>query len=354
MIRNARATIDTSALKHNYQLAKELAPDSRAMAVIKADAYGHGMLQAAEALSEADGFAVSHLNEAVALREAGVRLPITVFQGCQTSSELNRAVELNLRPVVHNRRQVEIFEQSGVSGLALWLKVNTGMGRMGVQMEEAGELWGRLERSGQAELGLMSHFANADVPELASNQQQIRHFNSLANVFSAPTSFANSSALIAFPESRGDWVRPGIMLYGASPLAHKSADELGLRPVMRFRSNVTALNQLKKGEGIGYGHTWHCPENMPVGVVSVGYGDGYPRHAGTGTPVWVNGQSTQLVGRVSMDVICIDIRDVECQVGDEVELWGTEVAVDDVARSADTIAYEILCSAGKCRVSPGG
>lgn len=354
MRRNARAIIDLEALIHNYQLARQLAPQSKVMAVIKADAYGHGMVQVAKALSSAgaDGFAVACLVEARVLREADVKQPITIFQGFQDARQLQQMSLLNLRPVIHQAWQIDLLSQLK-SKLSIWLKVNSGMGRLGLSVAEIHQHWDLLQHNPRlASIGLFSHFANADQPEHDSNQQQIELFNSLARSLKVnETSMANSAGLMAFAESQGDWVRPGIMLYGASPFADKSADELGLKPVMQLEAPLLAINRLKQGERIGYGSLWQCPEDMPVGVVGIGYGDGYPRHASTGTPVWINGQKTQLIGRVSMDMISIDLRTIEpVNIGDSVVLWGRELAVDDVAGHAQTIAYELLCHLNTSRI----
>lgn len=350
MNRQARAVIDFAALQHNFQRVKQLAPSSRIMAVIKADAYGHGMLQVAQALHQADAFAVAQLAEARTLRDAGIDKPLLVFQGFNNLHELEQMAQLDIMPVVHQDWQAGLIEASALS-LSIWLKVNTGMGRLGIQPQDVVGIWQRLVAKSSIQLmGLMSHFANADVPTHESNQQQIDCFNQLAEQLGTRTSMANSAGLIAFPEAQGDWVRPGIMLYGASPIAGRSAASLDLRPVMQLGSRLIAINQLKAGECLGYGHLWSCPEDMPVGLVAIGYGDGYPRHATTGTPVSIGGRMVTLLGRVSMDMIAIDLRGVDSvKPGDEVILWGKVPAVDDVAECADTIAYELLCNAGKCR-----
>lgn len=354
MRRNARAIIDLEALSHNYQRVRQLAPQSKVMAVIKADAYGHGMVQVAKSLSKAgvDGFAVACLTEAMALREAGIEESITVFQGFQDAQQLQQMSLLNLRPVIHQGWQLELLSQLK-SKLSIWLKLNSGMGRLGLSVDEIRQHWSLLQQNPQlANIGLFSHFANADQPEHDFNQQQINLFKTLAQALGAKeTSMANSAGLIAFTESQGDWVRPGIMLYGSSPFANKSAQQLGLKPVMQLEAPLLAINQLKEGDSVGYGSLWQCPQDMPVGVVGIGYGDGYPRHADTGTPVWINGCKTQVIGRVSMDMISIDLRNVDqVKPGDPVVLWGREVAVDDVAEHAQTISYELLCHLNTSRI----
>lgn len=351
MRRTARAIINHDALVHNFNRVKQLAPKSRAMAVIKADAYGHGMVQTAKTLQQADGFAVACLKEALLLREAEVQQPITVFQGFHSAEELQQAIKYQLRPVIYQPHQIELLEQNAQGELSVWFKVDTGMGRLGFRPEEVNEYWPRLERCQSVrQTGLMSHFANADQPQHNSNQQQIDRFQQLLGQLKIETSLSNSAAIIAFPDIQGDWVRPGIMLYGSSPIINRSAEELGLQPVMRLESEIIAINHLKKGDAVGYGSEWLCPEDMAVAVVAIGYGDGYPRHAASGTPVAVNQQRTQLIGRVSMDMITIDLRNTEqVKVGDTVELWGEQVSIDEVAASSETIAYELLCKAAGCR-----
>ena len=351
MIRQAQASINYSALGHNFQRVRQLAPNSRIMAVIKADAYGHGMLGVAKHLPQADAFAVACLSEAVALRQAGITQPITVLQGFQHRDELAQFATLNLRPVVHQVWQVEAVE-SFTGKISPWLKVNTGMGRLGVALKQAVPLWARLTaRQSVVECGLMSHFANADQPDHVINKLQISSIQQLAQQLSAPLSMANSSGLINFPELQADWVRPGIMLYGSSSSKLHSADQLDLRAVMTLSTTLIAINWLQAGDHIGYGSLWRCPEDMPVGVAAIGYGDGYPRHACSGTPVRVNNQPSQILGRVSMDSLVIDLRGViRPAVGDEVVLWDNELSVDEIAQHAETISYELLCNMKGCVV----
>ena len=354
MIRQAQARIDYSALAHNFQRVRQLAPNSRIMAVIKADAYGHGMLGVAKHLPQADAFAVACLQEAVALRNAGITQSITVLQGFQHRDELTQYAKLNLRPVVHQVWQVEALE-SFMEPISPWLKVNTGMGRLGVALQQAVPLWSRLTARKTVEAcGLMSHFANADQPDHVTNNLQISAIQQLAQQLSAPLSMANSAGLINFPEIQADWVRPGIMLYGSSPSKLQTAEQLDLRAVMTVSTQVVAINWLQAGDHIGYGSLWRCPQDMPVAVAAIGYGDGYPRHARSGTPVLVNNQRSQILGRVSMDSMVIDLRGIITPaVGDEVVLWNDELSVDEIAQYAETISYELLCNMKGCVVPTG-
>lgn len=350
--RVAHVHIDGEALTHNLKRARDLAQGSRVMAVVKADAYGHGMMAAVKNLSEADGFALAMLGEAIALRKAGILQPLTVFQGFADNDELKAMLEFDLQPVIHQSWQIELLEQlaskdSG-SSMDVWLKIDTGMHRLGIPLEQVSDSLARLEACSTVDtIRVMSHFANADQPGNTYNTEQLSVFSDQVQGLEYESSMANSAALLTMPASLFDWVRPGIMLYGSSPVVETSASELDLRPVMNFESRLCAINLLKKNDVIGYGSTWRCPEDMAVGIVAAGYADGYPRQARSGTPVWINDHLCPLLGRVSMDSLCIDLRGVEASVGDRVVLWGKELSVDEVASKSDTIGYELLCRAGK-------
>jgi len=325
------------------------------MPVIKANAYGHGMLQVADALNEeANGFAVAQLGEAIALREHGISKPITVFQGFADSAQLELMIQHNLYSAITQLWQVDLLESltakiiNSDATLGVWLKVNTGMGRLGVQPDDVMLCWQRLQQIPYIQsLGLMMHFANADQPDKKSNQQQLNCFKQLNKTIVAQTSVSNSAAIVSRLCEQQDWVRPGIMLYGSSPVLNETAKSLGLQAVMSLHAELIAINQLPKGHHVGYGDSWICPEDMSVGIVNIGYGDGYPRLAPSGTPVMVNNQLTQLIGRVSMDSIAVDLRGIDAQCGDHVELWGAHISVDEVALKAGTISYELLCNVGR-------
>ncbi|MDH5388586.1 MAG: alanine racemase [Gammaproteobacteria bacterium] len=346
--RIAQVSIDAEALRHNLQRVKSFSPDSKVIAVIKANAYGHGVQTAAEALSEADAFALATPNEAISLRQSGVSRPLMVLQGFSSIEELKALADLDIQVVVHHSGQIDLLEQCSDVKLDIWLKVDTGMHRLGLPIEMAESSYQRLQDcESVGQIRVMSHFANADEIGHPMNSEQLLAFSgALGMTGRAEASMANSAALISMPESRMQWVRPGIMLYGSSPLKDKSANELDLQPVMQFESKLLAVQQLKQGDVIGYGSTWRCPEDMKVGVVAAGYADGYPRHAGSGTPVWLNDVLCPLLGRVSMDSICIDLRKAEANINDRVVLWGKELSVDVVAEYANTISYELLCRAG--------
>lgn len=349
--RTATISIDGSALRHNLSRVRAYAPDSKVMAVIKANAYGHGVETAAAHLEDADAFALAMVGEAVVLRRAGINRPLVVLQGFNGMDELRACAEHGLQPVVHQPWQAEMIAAATGMRLDVWLKVDTGMHRLGIQPDNVDQAYASLDAAAVSSIRFMTHFANAEDPDNTLNNKQIEELINVTSRYDAERSMANSAAITALPDSYMDWVRPGIMLYGASPLLAVSAIDLDLKPVMKLTSRLISVQQVQKGEAIGYGSTWRCPEAMPVGVVAIGYGDGYPRHAPSGTPVVVNDHRCQVVGRVSMDSICIDLRGLDLEGvtaagGDQVQLWGDELPVDEVALSAGTIAYELLCHAG--------
>jgi alanine racemase len=347
--RAARLHIDLDALRHNFARVQALAGKRKIMPVIKANAYGHGVVQVAAALQAADGFAVAQLDEAVALRQQGVRQPITLFHGFADVQQLLACAEYQLRPAISQSWQIDLLACSQLTrAIQPWLKVDTGMGRLGLPLAEVSTQWSRLNQLPQVEsVGLMMHFANADQPADALNRKQVERFALLASQLNAEISVSNSAALISELYPSEDWLRPGIMLYGSSPLQEQSAESLDLRAVMSFRAQLIAINHLPAGASVGYGAEWCCPKAMPVGIVNAGYGDGYPRMAPSGTPVVINGQLSQLVGRVSMDSLAVDLRGIDTQCGDAVELWGQQLSVDEVASRVGTISYELLCNAGR-------
>ncbi|HHJ14449.1 MAG TPA: alanine racemase [Gammaproteobacteria bacterium] len=351
MTRPLRARIDLDALQANLALARAAAPASRVLAVIKADAYGHGMVPVAQALAAGvDAFAVASLDEAAQLRAAGIGARVLVLEGLFGPDERDEALALGLDLVVHHAGQVEDLERLRPAAatehpLRVWLKIDTGMHRLGIDPAECGALLARLQRiPGLVPVAVLSHFACADEPTHPANDRQQACFERVAGEGEMARSLANSAALLTRPDSHFEWVRPGIMLYGASPLVPEVRCPVDLRPVMQLVSALIAVRHCRRGEGVGYGLDWVCPEDMPVGVVAGGYGDGYPRHAPAGTPVLVNGRRVPLVGRVSMDMLCVDLRSQpEARVGDPVLLWGKGLPVEQLARAAGTISYELLC-----------
>jgi alanine racemase len=346
MTRATRAVINLSALRHNLSLVRRYAPDSRIMAIIKANGYGHGSVAVAQALQQADAFGVACLDEAITLREAGIAQPIVLLEGVVHAADLNLVRGYQLELVIHHSQQISLLEQTSGSAIPVWLKLDTGMHRLGVAPTQVREMLHRLAQleTGAEPVRLMTHLANADDRQDTTTSQQLTCFDAATADLKLQTSIANSAGILAWPDSHRDWVRPGIMLYGVSPFVDSSAAEHELQPVMSLQSELIAVNQQKKGEPVGYGGSYRCPDDMPVGVVAIGYGDGYPRHAPSGTPVLVNGQRVPLIGRVSMDMICVDLRaEPEARIGDPVVLWGSDLPVEEIASQAGTIGYELLC-----------
>ncbi|MGQ0659133.1 MAG: alanine racemase [Chromatiales bacterium] len=347
MTRPARAVINLAAARANLQRARELAPGARVMAVLKADAYGHGLTRMAEAFADADAFGVACLEEAIALRKSGVARPIVLLEGPFSAQEVAEIRRYWTDTAVHSEEQLAMIErQSGPATLDVWLKIDTGMHRLGIPPESVPETWRRLRAcpAVRQPVRLMTHLASAQERGQPSVVEQLRIFAAATAGLPGERCIANSAGLMAWAEARADWVRPGLMLYGVSPFADSTAAEEGLQPVMTLASALIAVRELRAGETVGYGATWRCPENMPVGVVAIGYGDGYPRHAASGTPLLVNDRRAALIGRPSMDMLTVDLRNVpDARVGDPVVLWGEELPVEEVARHADTIPYALLC-----------
>lgn len=334
-----------AALAANADRAREFSRGAAVYAMVKADGYGHGIGLVGRALEDhVDGFGVALLEEAVALRQRAIDRPLMLLEGFFDVEELREAAYLDLEVVIHSEWQVALLE-AHPRALRVWLKVNTGMHRLGVPPEQVDGLLARLMNlAGVEVLGLMSHFACADQQQDPLSDRQIGTLRELAAAHVLPFSAANSAALQRYPETHGAVVRPGIMLYGSSPFPWKSAAELELAVSHRFTARIIAINDVAAGGSVGYGATWRAQRPTRAAVVAVGYGDGYPRHAPSGTPVAVNGMRATLVGRVSMDMITVDVTDLpEAAVGDEVELWGDVVSVDEVADACGTIAYELFC-----------
>lgn len=346
-MRPARALINLQALRHNYRLARQLCAD-KALAVVKADAYGHGAVPCALALHDiADGFAVACLDEALELRAAGVTLPILLLEGFFDEDELPLIVAHDLWCVVHADWQLEAVERAVLlRPLTVWLKMDSGMHRVGFFPSEYRAAWQRLQACRSiASVVLMSHFAQADELQCVRTQEQHQIFTDVVTGMQAPISLCNSPAILAWPGIRSDWSRPGIILYGSQPVAIRGVCAEKLQPVMTLQSKIIAVRELPAGEAVGYGAQFVTQQPMRVGIVALGYADGYPRHAPTGTPVAVDGSITQLLGRVCMDMLTVDLTELEMAgVGSRVELWGATVSVDDVATRAGTISYELLCN----------
>jgi len=316
------------------------------MAVIKANAYGHGMLPVAQNISDVDAFAVARLAEAMELRAAGIQTPVVLLAGVSSDVELSRAIQHQFQIVVHCPEQIELLEKHRDGKAVVWLKIDTGMNRLGFDPEQAGELIQRMrDCSAVEDLRLMSHLASADERGNAATANQIATFAELVKNFPGPVSIANSAGALDWPALQGDvWIRPGIMLFGLSPFAEQTAADLGLKPVMQFEARLIAKKPLEKGALVGYGGRYTAPEDTTLGIISAGYGDGYTRHFRSGTPVLINSRKVPLIGNVSMDMIAVDLgKNAEDQVGDVAVLWGDGLPVEEIAPWADAIPYDLVC-----------
>lgn len=352
MSRPTEILIDLDALIHNCRLAKSLSGPGNIVAVVKADGYGHGAADIALKIEpEVSMFAVSCMEEAISLRKQGVSLPLLLLEGCFSLEEYNLAARQNIQLVIHNVDQANcLLEQTLDAQLKIWLKVDSGMHRLGVLPEDVNEVFGLLVASHNvSDVVLMTHLASADETSSDFTVKQLKRFAKVidnlkvTHAKSFETSIANSAGLLAWEEALGDWNRPGIMLYGLTPLDVDTAHSAKLKPVMTFRSEVIALREIQAGESVGYGNTWTASRPTQIATLAVGYGDGYPRTAKTGTPVLINGQRCPLVGRVSMDMICVDVTHLgQVNIGDSAELWGKNLHANEVAACAGTIGYELV------------
>jgi alanine racemase len=343
----AIADINIKALLHNINVVRKLAPTSKVLAMLKANAYGHGYLETAEALTSVDAFGVARLDEAITLRNAGIDKPIVLLEGFFEKSELPVIAEKQLQTVLHTKQQViDLLEANLPQPIKVWLKIDTGMHRIGLPPSDFEYCHNLLsQHKNVLDLPiLMTHMACADEQSHPLNGQQIALFNQISQNIQGEYSIANSAAIMSFPATHQDWVRPGIMMYGASAMLDSDAEQHDLKPVMTLKTSVIAVRDVQKGESVGYGATWTATEKTRVAVVAIGYGDGYPRNAESGTPVLINGIEYPLVGRVSMDMITVDLgTDSGVTNGDEVILWGEGMPIERIARHANSISYELLC-----------
>jgi len=354
MARPIQVRIDLGAMENNLRVARSTT-SSRLMSAIKADGYGHGLLRAAEALAATDGYALLDIQDAVRLREAGFRQPILLLEGFFDEDELPVIAGHDLACVIHSAWQLAMLDAypgsspKGKGTLDVWLKVNSGMNRLGFAPQQVAQAMERLRRHRAVrDITLMTHFANAD--EARGVAEPLALFNEIAAPYRTARSLANSAAMLRYPETHGDWVRPGIMLYGASPFApdmgeQLSAQKLGLKPAMTLSSRIIATQSLRAGDEVGYGALFRAEQSMRIGIVACGYADGYPRHAPNGTPILVDGQRTGTLGRVSMDMLCVDLSAMpQADVGSSVVLWGEGLPVEEVARAVGTVSYELMCA----------
>lgn len=341
------AVIDLEAIKHNLTVVRHCAPDAQIMAIIKSDGYGHGLLCVAQALAKADALAVARIDEAIRLRKAGFKQRLAILEGFMSLEELEAFIIYDLEPVIHCVEQIILLEKrADCNLLCVWLKLDSGMNRLGFKTQDFAVIYSRLKTclKVNSKINFISHLANADDKNDAKTQQQISLFKETIKTFKGQSSLANSAGILGWPSSLSDWVRPGLMLYGISPFIEKTGQQLGLKPVMSLYSQVIAIKKLQKGEAVGYGGTWVADKTTRLGIVAIGYGDGYPRHAKTRTPVLINGQRVPLIGSVSMDMLTVDLSLYpNVQVYDSVTLWGDELTVEEIAICADTIAYTLIC-----------
>jgi alanine racemase len=344
MARPIQARIDLSALESNLQVARRATP-ARIMSVIKADGYGHGLMRVAEALAATDGFALLDIQDAVRMREANFRQTILLLEGFFAEEDLAPIAEFDLTCVIHSAWQVAMLDAwPGSRKLDVWLKVNSGMNRLGFAPQQVAQTMEQLRRHRAVrDITLMTHFANAD--EARGVAEPLAVFNDLASSHRVARSLANSAALLRYPATHGDWVRPGIMLYGASPFSEVSAQQLGLKPAMTLSSLIIATRELRAGDEVGYGTLFRAGHDMRIGIVACGYADGYPRHALSGTPILVDGLRTTTLGRVSMDMLYADLSALpHADVGSRVVLWGEGLPIEEVAHAAGTVSYELMCA----------
>jgi alanine racemase len=350
MSRATTATIHIEALRHNLSQIRALAPHSKVMAVVKADGYGHGLERVARALEGADAFGVAALSDAERLRAVGLSQRIVLLSGIDDATDLSAIRRLGVDTVLHHDSQLALLQQDtefNSDPIRVWLKLDTGMHRLGFPVERAETIYTQLKMMPNVhdDITLMTHFASSDEFDSQQTTSQLNIFDQTCRHLSGLHSLSNSAAILGWPSAHQDWVRAGGALYGLSVVEGKTGADFGLKPAMSLSTKLIAINYIKKGERIGYSATWQCPEDMPVGVAAIGYGDGYPRHASAGTPVLINGVRVPIIGRVSMDLMTLDLRGIpDAKVGDDVLLWGTDLPVEIIAKAAGTISYELTCS----------
>jgi len=354
LTRLIRAVVDTAALRHNLGTIRAYAPGAKVMAVVKANAYGHGLVAAALALSDADCFAVARLEEGLALRGAGVRAPIVLLEGVFSAEQLAEAAHHRFELVVHDPLQIELLEgHRGAERFIVWIKMDTGMNRLGFRPEAFPAALAQLRGLSvpALELRVMTHLARADELDEPMTGMQLSRFQTALTESGIATgagrlvtSIGNSAAILGWPKGQGDWVRPGLALYGVSPFANETAYTHGLKPVMTLESTVLTVRDVKRGETVGYAGAWRAGRDSKIAILAAGYGDGLSRHLANGTPVLIGGTRHELVGRVSMDMIAVDVTDaVKVTTGNKAIVWGEGLPVEEVAAHADTIPYELLC-----------
>jgi alanine racemase len=342
------AHINLTALLHNFHCIKKLIPNSRILAMVKCDAYRHGAIAIAETLNtDADAFGVACMAEALQLKDAQITKPIVLLKGFVNNEELQAIAENDFETVIHNQEQLQLLENFKLTKpLQIWFKIDTGMHRLGFMPHEVNDAYSRLVQLPHIKkpLRIMSHLSDASDQSSPKNLRQLQTFKSLTKELDGEKCLANSGTFLTLDGAALDWIRPGITLYGVSPFNEGRATNLKLKPIMNLTSTLISVKRLEKGETVSYSSTWTCPEDMPVGIVNTGYGDGYPRHAPSGTPILINDIRCQIIGRIAMDMITVDLRNCPtAKIGDEVILWGEKLPIEEIANAAGTIPYELFC-----------
>jgi len=349
MARNIVATVSTAALRHNLTQIRQLAPTSKVMAMVKANAYGHGLATVAMALQDADALGVASIEEALLIRKLGVKTDIVLMEGIFREEELPLVQTHSFTQVVHHWPQIQALQQYSnplLEPFKVWIKINTGMNRLGFPLAEFDEAYRVLSSLNNIKLmGMMTHFSHADDKTSEQTALQLERFEKAVSGYPGEKCLANSAAILAHPHAHADWIRPGLILYGASPFAQTAGSELNLLPAMTLRSEIIAIRKIEQGEKVGYSGTWeNAAKDCTIGIVAMGYGDGYPWHAKNGTPVLVNQHRVKTVGRVSMDMLAVDLSaSPATKVGDPVILWGEGLPIEEIAQHAGTIPYELFC-----------
>lgn len=346
MSRPFKVALDLAALRHNVKRIRDIAPQSKILAMVKANAYGHGLTSIAKTLTNVEGFGVSCSEEALYLRQAGLTQRIVLMEGLFSKDEIPLLTDYELDTVIHDRHQLNLLSEQPLShSINVWLKIDTGMNRLGFSPQDFPAVLQKLDHCPWLKIMcVMTHFSSANKSEDTTTQCQIKCFEQTIKKYTFPTSLANSAAILAYPKAHADWVRPGLMLYGVSPFADSSAAQFSLKPVMTLKSEIISIHHVESGDRVGYGGTWIAPKPLHIGIVAIGYGDGYPHHAENGTPILVNGKLCELIGQVSMDMLAVNLScQLDAQIGDPVVLWGAGLPIEQVAESTSSFRFELLC-----------
>ncbi|MFZ0218916.1 MAG: alanine racemase [Candidatus Aquirickettsiella sp.] len=346
MSRPFTVELDLGALQHNVKRIRDIAPQSKILAMVKANAYGHGLVSIAKALTDVEGFGVSCSEEALYLRQVGLNQRIVLMEGLFSKDEVSLLTDYALDTVIHDRNQLSLLTQYPLPHtINVWLKINTGMNRLGFSPDDFAAVVQKIRHCSWLNIVcVMTHFSSADKSDDTTTKCQLKRFQQVTKAHKFPTSLANSAAILAFPQIHADWVRPGLMLYGVSPFSDSSGAQHSLRPVMTLKSEIISIHPLESGDKVGYGGSWIAPKPSRVGIVAIGYGDGYPHRAESGTPILVNGKLSELIGQVSMDMLTVNLSShLDAKIGDPVVLWGTGLPIEQIAESTSSFRFELLC-----------